>query len=227
LPVSSIAVLILAFGFTQTLTNRTEIVPDRANFIGFPKQLGEWRGQVSLLSPQIEHGLGLEDYLLTDFKRADGNQVNFYVAYYASQRTGTSPHSPIVCIPGGGWRITRFDRTRYENAQENISFPFNRVVIQRDSVKQLVYYWFEQRGRKIANEYLSKWYLLTDAITRNRTDGALIRLTTPIYPGEEEEAADQRLRTFIRDATPRLKEYLPPETLPLARTAQDATRSIH
>ena len=90
-----------------------------------------------------------------------------------------------------------------------MAFPLNRVIIQKDTTKELVYYWFEERGRRIANEWVSKAYLLADAIFKNRTDGALVRLTTPIYPGEIESDADKRLQGFIRDFTPVLGPYLP------------------
>jgi EpsI family protein len=140
--------------------------------------------------------------------------VNFYVAYYASQRKGTSPHSPLVCIPGGGWRITNFERTAYGDGAT--SFPFNRVVIERGQHKQIVYYWFEQRGRKVANEWMSKWYLLADAVTMNRSDGALVRLTTFQHPGETEADADQRIQTLIPELSPALTAYLPARDLPQA-----------
>ena len=88
------------------------------------------------------------------------------MAYYANQRTGSSPHSPAVCIPGNGWMITDLERTHYTSQDSSVSLPFNRVVIGRGSDKQLVYYWFEERGMKIANEYWSKLYLLRDALVR-------------------------------------------------------------
>ena len=87
-------------------------------------------------------------------------------------------------------------------------------VIAQGSNKQLVYYWFVQRGRSIANEYWSKWYLFTDAITKNRTDGALVRLVTPLLPGESEHQADERLQSFLEELEPRLSEFLPPPTAP-------------
>ena len=138
--------------------------------------------------------------------------VNLYVAYYASQRKGESPHSPIVCIPGGGWAITSLEQINYDNAGEER--PLNRVIIQKGEVKELVYYWFDERGRKIANEYWAKFYLLADAIVKNRTDGALVRLTTQVSPGESERDADQRLQAFMQDAVPRLSEFLPSDTSP-------------
>jgi exosortase D (VPLPA-CTERM-specific) len=188
---------------------RQEIQPDRTTFAAFPHQIGDWRGRPAVLGSDVERGLGLTDYILSDYAQRDGRQVNLYIAYYASQRSGLSPHSPSVCIPGNGWQITQFDRTHYTDNARGISLPINRVIIGKGSSKQLVYYWFEQRGMRIANEYLSKLYLLRDAILMNRTDGALVRLTTSIYPTETEADADKRLQEFTQAVLPKLTGYLP------------------
>ncbi len=152
----------------------------------------------------------MTDYILSDYAKRDGRAVNLYVAYYATQRTGVSPHSPSVCLPGNGWQMAVFERTNYNN-NDGISLPLNRVVMTKGSDKELVYYWFEERGLKIANEYVSKLYLLRDAVFKNRTDGALVRLTTPILPGETEGDADQRLQQFTQILMPRLAGFLPAE----------------
>jgi EpsI family protein len=215
-PITSCLALLLASGLAVSLiSHRAEIAPERTRFVEFPLQLGAWHGRTATLDADVERGLGLDDYLLSDYSGADRKAVNLYVAYYTSQRTGESPHSPIVCIPGGGWQIAAFERTSIGTASA-ASLPFNRVIIARDGVKQVVYYWFDERGRKIASEWWSKWYLLTDAIFRNRTDGALVRLTTQVLAGETETDADQRLRAFMREVVPALTAYLPSDqTLPI------------
>ena len=149
----------------------------------------------------------MDDYLLSDYDGPNGVPVNFYVAYYSSQRNGYSPHSPSVCIPGGGWLITNLAQITYDD--RGTAFSLDRLIIERNGVRQLVYYWFDERGRKLASEYWAKWYLLLDAITKNRTDGALIRLTTEIAPSETEGDADERLQSFMHVAVPRLAAYLP------------------
>jgi EpsI family protein len=203
------------------LSGRHEIVPERLRFISFPANLGPWQGRrPSLLEAEIEQVLKPDDYIVSDFSTAKNDVVNFYVAYYASQRKGYSPHSPIVCIPGGGWQITKFERAGYHSKSLGVTLPLNRVVIARDNNKQLVYYWFVQRGRNVANEYWAKWYLFVDAVTKNRTDGALVRLVTPFYPGESEHAADERLQSFIEQLQPHLRAYLPAETAPNAKSVE-------
>jgi exosortase D (VPLPA-CTERM-specific) len=222
LPVAACLVLLCAAGLAVFfVSSRNEIVPERLRFVAFPDTLGQWHGRPSSLEPQIEHVLGLEDYILSDYNKPKDGAVNLYVAYYASQRKGSSPHSPIVCLPGGGWQIINFERISYSNDALRLTLPLNRAVIAQNSDKLLVYYWFVQRGRRIANEYWSKWYLFADSITKNRTDGALVRLTTPIYPGESEQKADERLQSFIQELEPRLSAYLP------AETASDVKSVLH
>ena len=192
-----------------TVSGRQELIPERTPFVQFPSSVVGWRGRTSSLEPQVEHFLGLTDYILSDYARADSRGVNLYVAYYASQRKGVSPHSPQVCIPGDGWHIVDFERTAYVDPDSRVTVPLNRVVIERANQKQIVYYWFEQRGRRVANEYASKWQLLVDTVYLNRTDGALIRLTTPIYQGETEQDGDKRLQGFTHDVLPQMTRFLP------------------
>jgi EpsI family protein len=132
------------------------------------------------------------------------------VAYYASQRKGSSIHSPRSCIPGGGWRITEFTRRSFPEisiGKDNLTV--NRLVIQMGTTKQLVYYWFLQRGRIITNEYLVKWYLFWDALTRNRTDGALVRLTTTVSSESDIDEADRELTDFAKTISLDLSKYVP------------------
>ena len=85
----------------------------------------------------------------------------------------------------------------------------NRLLIKKGDYGQLVYYWFQQRNRIITNEYLVKWYLFWDALTKNRTDGALVRLTTPVSPGEDLRLADKRLIAFAKQVQPLMDQYIP------------------
>ena len=118
-----------------------------------------------------------------------------------------SDHSVRQALTAYSWQITKFDRMSYKDSGAKL--PLNRVIIERNSIKEVVYYWFDERGRVIVNEYLAKWYLFADAIMMNRTDGALVRLITRVHAGEIERDADERLQAFMRDAVPTLSVYLP------------------
>ena len=138
--------------------------------------------------------------------RQSAAPVYLYVGYYASQRTGSTYHSPKNCLPGAGW-------TFKSSAPVSGAIPgqpqaaVNRVVIEKGFDKQLILYWYQDRGRVVASEYDAKAYLIWDAMTKNRTDGALVRISTPIV-GSEEDAYRHAL-AFLQAVWPPLHEHLP------------------
>ena len=201
--VAAVAVSVFA------LPEREEIIPDRKNYAEFPLELNGWSGRKGSIEKLVLNSLKLTDYSMVDYRGEDGGLVNFYSAYYASQKKGASAHSPRSCIPGGGWRISSF----YDYAIQRVNIGntpliVNRLVIEKGEAKQLVYYWFQQRGRVVTNEYMMKWYLFWDAMTKSRTDGALMRLTTVLNDGQNIKVADDRLESFAREISLIIPEYV-------------------
>jgi exosortase D (VPLPA-CTERM-specific) len=195
--------LVLAFQPTREQTR-----PPRTAFSEFPLQLpGGWRGRTDTLPPDIVAWLATDDYLLADFTRPDTPGVNLYSAYYATQSGGGSAHSPRTCIPGDGWAITTLAETTVPAGADTLKV--NRAIIERAGQRQLVYYWFDERGRNLTDELQVKWYILRDGIVRNRSDGALVRLVTPIQGSEGEAGADRRLSEFLAVVQARLPAFLP------------------
>lgn len=188
-----------------SFNERTEIIPERADFISYPLKLGTWNGKKDSIEKIYLDELRLDDYFIADFANDDGKAVNLYLAYYESQRSGAAAHSPRSCIPGGGWRIRSHSTIQLPESEKFA----NRLLIRKGDYGQLVYYWFEQRGRNITNEYMVKWYLFWDSLTLGRTDGALVRLTTTLRPGENVADADSRLIEFAKLANPTLSDYIP------------------
>jgi len=205
----SVALLIPALLVSAQLPHRGETVPARQPFVDFPMRVGGWAGTTSVMEPEYVDALRFDDYLLADYRAAAGSPVNLYVAYYGSQKAGRSAHSPATCIPGGGWEIASMRQMTIDPQAAGGPLTVNRVVIQKGDQKELVFYWFQQRGRLLANEYLVKLYLLWDAMTRNRTDGALVRLVAAVTPQEGEAAAERRLVSFAGAVRPLLTKYIP------------------
>jgi exosortase D (VPLPA-CTERM-specific) len=190
------------------MPERTETTPTRAELTAFPTEIDGWRGRRETMDKVYLDTLQLDDYLMADYQRAGSAvPVNFYVAWYDSQRNGRSAHSPRACLPGGGWVIKSFEQRELSAGGQPLHA--NRAVIELGRERQVVYYWFQQRGRDITNEYLVKWYIFWDALTRNRTDGALVRIIAPVMPGMDEARADAAVAQFARAALPNLKSYVP------------------
>ncbi len=189
---------------------RKEVQLPRKIFAELPLQIGEWKGANNTLEQIVLDSLKLDDYLLADYVNASGEPVSFYVAYYADQQAGSAAHSPRACIPGGGWLIKEHAVVELPSISfKDRPLEVNRMVIKKGDYTQLVYYWFQQRGRDITNEWMVKWYMFLDALTKNRTDGALVRLTALVGPGQSVDDADQRLQMFAKEVVPLLDEYVP------------------
>ncbi len=189
---------------------REDVNLTRKDFTEFPLKIDGWVGEKQILSQPILASLKLTDYIIADYQNKKGQVVNFYIAYYASQQAGAAAHSPRACIPGGGWKINSLETIPIKGMTIMGKPLFvNRLLIKKGDYAQLVYYWFEQRNRVVTNEFMVKWYLFWDALTRNRTDGSLIRLTTTLSPGENLTKADALLQSFLKEVKPVMMNYIP------------------
>ena len=208
--IASLVILLATALASALLPNRAEEIPTRTHFDRFPLQLGEWQGRADRLEAIYVDALKLDDSLIIDFENPAGERAQLYSAYYGSQRKGASAHSPRSCIPGDGWELGPLSQRVIDGTLVNgRPVTVNRVLIQKGDTVQLVYYWFRQRGRVMTNEYLVKWYLFQDAISRNRTDGALVRLTTVVRPGQDIERADAYLAQLARRVSQAMGPFIP------------------
>ena len=210
------AVLAATAAWLVTAPGRAAPVPERLMLDRFPLELaGGFSGRAQALDREIVATLAVDDYLLADFQRAGEPAVNFYVAYYASQGGGQSTHSPRTCLPGDGWRIAELTQAAVGVSRTHpieAALPalvVNRAVIQKGSSRQLVYYWFQQRGRSLTDELEVKWTILRDGLLLGRSDGALVRLVTAVAPGESMATADARLQALLAEVQKELPAHVP------------------
>ncbi len=205
----AIALLAGAGGFARIMGDDNLRVPERRDLDGIISEFPNWSATPKDIDATLIEALGADDFIISDFDTPNGEIFNLYIAYLDMQRDGHSWHSPRQCIPGGGWKIISHDilPTNLSSAEP---FHYNRIVIENRGYRQLVYYWYDQRSRKIANEFMMKFALLYDAIKLRRTDGAMIRIMTPLAQGEPMENADARLTRFMDRLQPVLPAYVPP-----------------
>ncbi|MGH7881284.1 MAG: exosortase C-terminal domain/associated protein EpsI, partial [Candidatus Binataceae bacterium] len=213
MPASFMAASLVLVGFLITMfaiPRPTEIYPARASFVEFPMNLGAWHGKSGSLEVIYLDALKLDDYLLADYVNPSGQAANLYISWYNSQRKGEAVHSPRSCLPGGGWQMRDFgQRTLPQVTVNGQPLRVNRTLIELGNQRQLVYYWFQQRGRVITNEFVVKWYIFWDALTEHRTDGAMVRLITPLPVSSSEADADRRLTDFASRIAPELPRFIP------------------
>lgn len=182
--------------------------PERDPFALFPSEIGGWSGTRVALDPAVERNLGADDYLAAWYRDpAETQPVDLFLSYYLSQTEGEAIHSPEVCLPAGGWEVFSIEPTEVA-LPDGGSIRLNRAIIQKGLEKQLVYYWFEGRGRRQTSEFAAKFQTLADGVTRGRTDGGLVRVITSIDEGGV-AAADARLTRFLGASLDRLGRFVP------------------
>lgn len=189
---------------------RTEIIASHLPLSSFPAQLGNWNGKDVPLDKETLDVLGPGDFMVRIYQNLNSDlpYVDLFLAYFPSQRSGDTIHSPKHCLPGAGWTPLESDRVTI-SFPDHSPFPANRYVIARAGARKLVLYWYWAHDRGVASEYWAKYYLVKDAIRMNRSDGALVRIIVDMLPGETPDAAQQRLRPFTSDVVPLLNDYIP------------------
>lgn len=204
---TSIIIIAATFVASQTVEFR-EKIPANKSFSQFPVNIGEWQGTPQTMEQQFIDVLHFSDYVMINYRNQKGQDVEFYVAYYESQTKAKSTHSPETCLPGGGWTFEQSGMAVF-TLNDGTMMRTNRAFIGKSGVKQLTYFWFPQRGRILTSLAQVKIYAFWDALTSQRTDGALVRIMTPVYPNEDMKEAESRLQGFTKQVVPILNQFLP------------------
>ena len=181
---------------------------ERKELKDFPQAVGVWQktGNDQILDNETLKVLKASDYLLRDFRKPDGSVVNFYVGYYASQRSGATYHSPLNCLPGSGWTLSEPGKALV-SLPDGSSFTANKYVIKNGDYQSLMVYWYQGRGRNVASEYWGKVYTMLDSVRLRRSNGAMVRVTVPL--GNSEAAAEKTAIEFASAASVVLPEFVP------------------
>jgi EpsI family protein len=187
---------------------RAEQIAPREKLAAFPASVGPWIGKDVKITADILEVLGPGDFASRLYFRDDQPPVDLFIAYFASQRTGDTIHSPKNGLPGSGWTPIQSGYTEITVPNRN-PVEANRYVIGKGADRQLVLYWYQAHDRVVASEYWAKFYLVTDAIRMNRTDGSLVRISTPILASESSRHAENRATDFARAIFPTLEPFIP------------------
>lgn len=183
--------------------------PPHQDVLNFPRTIGEWRAGPNLpFDAETLKVLGPGEFMERDYEAPGQPMVDLYLAYFPSQRTGDTIHSPRHCLPGAGWEFAQESETRLREPSGR-PITVNFYVIANGNDRQVVLYWYQAHGRVVASEYRAKFYQMWDAMRLNRTDGSLVRVMTVVVPGETLEHARDRAVGFAEQLLPLLGSYIP------------------
>jgi len=201
-------VVLLAALLTLQFRSTGEAVPVHKPLDAFPVVLGDWQGrEATIFESEILNILKVKDYLMRRYVDPAGRSLWLYIGYWDTQRKGAQMHSPKNCLPGAGWEPLEASLVTVSLPSPHAPITVNRYVIQKERAQQVVLYWYQQHGRAIAGEAPARIEMVKSAVVRNRTDGALVRVSMPVYGSVPETSA--LLVQYVQAIYPVLGEYLP------------------
>ena len=204
------AALIASAGIFLQAHSRGEVFPPRLSLQQFPAELDGMSSVVIPIDQETLDVLGHGDFMHRVYESPahPEDNIDLFIAYFPSQRAGDTIHSPKNCLPGSGWTPVESQRTTL-SLPGHEPFPATRYMIALGDSRRVVLYWYWAHNRGVASEYWAKYYMVADSIRMNRSDGSLVRVTTPMRPGESPDQAQQRLLPFVSTLGPLLDTYIP------------------
>ena len=204
-----IVVLLLQAAAYYAIASRRELVPDFAPLSAFPASLHGWTAQRDFpLEKEVQEVLRADDTLNRVYLNREQNaSASLFIAFFRSQRSGQSPHSPKNCLPGSGWLPIEDSKLPVAIPGDAAPIVINKYVIAHGEDQSLVLYWYQSHNRVIAGEFSAKFWLVADAIRYRRSDTALVRVIVPVRGNRE--AAENLCVDFVRAVYPDVLRQFP------------------
>src|SRR5271170_3006970 len=139
-----LTLVLIAQTFLFYTASHGEKVPLARPLDAFPAQIGNWTLQsTGLVDQDSQDALKADDLLTRWYVNPVGGGANLFVAYFKTQRTGQSPHSPKNCLPGNGWSPTETGRIYVPIPSRGETIRINKYVVSKGDEKSVVLYWYQ------------------------------------------------------------------------------------
>lgn len=213
-------VVVLIIGVLQAVVRPAEVrlVND---LTVFPSQIGDWTrvaktgsttDQFPGIDDELVHAhagaeggarrfLGIDDELVREYRDASGQRLRLYIGYHRQQSegkelTGEAAHllgaasTPVVVKVGSG------------------AVEVGQVTQDFSNRARGLLFWYDVNGRVFSDLYLAKKYLVLDALTRARTNGAVVMVA---WESDAVDAESTRLKAaaFAQAILGVLPEFIP------------------
>lgn len=202
-----IVILLAIGGFAWSLQLQPALAIDASALATLPMRIGVYDGEEVPLESTVESALRADFNLQRSYYGA-GSLVWLYVGYYGTARGGRPEHTPRGCYTGAGWGI---ESARTLRVDPDGDLRVNEYLVEQNGERRLVHFWFRSSRR---TGMLGGWDQNVDRflgrLTDGRADGALIRISTPLF-GDDEIGARGRLLGFASMLDPLLAERWPTE----------------
>jgi EpsI family protein len=145
---------------------------------------------------------GTDDELIRAYRSTSGARVHLYVGYYHRQEQGKELSGDAA----GALRVVASD---LDLKTEAGTLGVSEVVHEQAGRRRGILFWYDINGRIVSDIYEAKGYMILDAVTRRRTNGAVVMVAWEGAAGQESDVARDHAIAFARALMPRLRRHLP------------------
>jgi EpsI family protein len=132
------------------------------------------------------------------------------VEYFPSQDETRRAAAREFVFSGGGWsQIAEREVTFPLRAEDGRGLVANLVLVEVGGRRYAIGYWYQIGLSAMASDHWYRAHLLYNRLVRGRSDGALVRIASPLASGEDGAAALARQAEFLRVFYPALLRSLP------------------
>ena len=172
-----------------------------------PMQFGEWQGKDMPLEENIYEILETRSIIHRSYSSPTGKSVFLSIVYYTE--TKVDFHAPESCLGGQGFRVHKEDKTVIvrQNGQ-NTPIRLNQLLRKEEGVDSTLIWYFYKAGDFLGEDYLSlRVSLALNKLASEAKSGSLIRISTPVENGGEEQA-EKLLEGFVGGIYPYVVDSL-------------------
>lgn len=188
------------------------------NIAKLPFQIADWKGKdVDNLDQRTQDTLKLDQYVRRIYENTKGEKIFVYVGYWKKQSGDhqAAKHSPLMCLPGNGWKITDIKKSNFNtNMQDGQNFTFvnSELVGIYKNFSALFSYWFFSGEVLYHEETTALFNIIKQTIVNKRSDGGIIELSVDSANNPQAlENAKRITDDFVRDFYPELDRLIRPK----------------
>ena len=169
--------------------------------VTLPAQIADWSLD-STADPASGFRLtGADNELLRVYRHPSGETIRLYVGYHQYQKEGKE-------LTDGRSRSPRGVTSRITLALPSETVELNQLLLPSAGGQAGVLFWYDVNGRILTNLYVAKGYTIWDALTRGRTNAAVVMIEWRADDADLERARAMAVG-FADAVVPLLRGYLP------------------
>ena len=146
--------------------------------------------------------VAVDDELVRVYRNSAGDRVRLYIGYYHRQEDGKE-------LTGDAGADLADAASALAVPTASGTLELNEIVRTNAGNRRGVVFWYDINGRVVSDFYRLKSYTIWDAVTRRRTNGAVVIVAWDDAAGAPSDNAREQAIGFAQALLPVLRRHLP------------------